>query len=149
LRNATIKCDDEQIIARLFFGQPDDYLVIEQLWEGLEPSRRTVEKLTAHEVHEERLNRQEETTKIMAYQARQVTTPTVNNKDKDKKKKKKKKNDDWKKKIKCFGCGKKRHIARDCSHKKNDDQDGGNKKADAYCSCTRTSRRTAGSLIRE
>jgi len=87
---------------------------------------------TKLKVYEERLNRREETTETTAYQARQVTASTTNNKDEDKKKKKKKKN--WKKKAKCFGCGKKGHIARDCSHKKDDDQDDGNKKADAYCS---------------
>jgi len=35
--------------------------------------------------------------------------------------------------VKCFGCGKKGHIARDCSHKKDVGQDGGNKKEEAYC----------------
>jgi len=136
LRNASVRCDDERVIARIFFGLfSDDHLVIEQLLKGLEPSSRTVKKLTAKfKVHEERLNRREETTETTAYQARQVTAPTTNNKDEDKKKKKKKKSDDWKKKAKCFGCGKKGHIARDCSHKKGDDQDDGNKKADAYCS---------------
>jgi len=116
------------------FGLPDDYLVIEQLWDGLEPSRRIIETLTTKlNAHEERLNRREKTMETMAYQTRQVTAPTTNN-NSDDKKKKKKKNDDWKKKVKCFGCGKKGHIARDYSHKKDDDQDGGNKKADAYCS---------------
>jgi len=108
--------------------------VIEELWEGFEPSSRTVEKLTGKlKVHEERLNRREETTETTAYQARQVTAPKTNDKDDDKKKRKKK-NDDWKKKAKCFGCGKKGHFARDCSHKKDDDQDDGNKKAGALCS---------------
>jgi len=47
--------------------------------------------------------------------------------------KKKKKNGDWTKKVKCFGCGKKGHIARDC-HKKDGDQDGGRRKKEAYYS---------------
>jgi len=135
LRNASINCDDEQVISRIFYGLSDDYLVIEEIWESLEPSSRTIDKLTAKlKVHEERLNRQEETTETTAFQARQVRAPKTNNKDDDKKKKKKKKNDDWQKKAKCFECGKKGHIARDCSHKKNDDQDDGNKKASALCS---------------
>jgi len=56
------------IISRVFYGLPDDYFVIEELWEGLEPSSRTIEKLTAKlKVHEERLNRREETTETTAY----------------------------------------------------------------------------------
>jgi len=68
LRNASVKCDDDQVIARIFFGLLDDYLVIEQLWEGLEPSRRTIETLIAKlNAHEERLNRREETIETTAY----------------------------------------------------------------------------------
>jgi len=134
LRNASVSCDNEQVISRIFYGLSDDYLVIEEIWESLEPSSRTIEKLTAKlKVHEKRLNRQEETTETTAHQGRQVKAPKTNNKDEDKKKKKKKKNDDWKKKAKCLECGKKRHIARDCS-KEDDDQEDGNKKADAFCS---------------
>jgi len=71
LRNVSVRCDDEQLIARIFFGLPDDYLVIEQLREDLEPSNRTVEKLIAKlKVHKERFNQREESTEITTYQAR-------------------------------------------------------------------------------
>jgi len=111
LRNASATCSDEQVIARIFFGLPDDYLIIEQLWEVLEPSRQTIATLTARlNAHEEKLDRR------AAYRAQQVTAPMATNNGDDKKKKKKK-NGDWERKVKCFGCGKKGHIARDC-HKK-------------------------------
>jgi len=133
LRNASVKCDKEQVITRIFYVLLDDYLAVEQHWEGLESSRRIIAILMAKlNAHEERLNRRTATTETTAYKT-QVTAPATNNNG-DKKKKKKKKNDDWKKKVKCFGCRKKGHIACDCSHKKDDGQDGGNKKDEAYCS---------------
>jgi len=82
--------------------------------------------------YEETLNWRAATTEIMAYKAQQVIALTTNNNGDDKKKKKK--NSDWKKKVKCFGCGKNGHIARDCSHKKDGGQDGGRKKEEAFCS---------------
>jgi len=96
LCNVSVKCDDDQVIVRILFNLPI-YLVIEQLWEALEPSRRTIVTLKPKfNVHEERLNRRAEMTETTAYKARQVTAPTTKNNDDDKKKKKKK-NDDWKK----------------------------------------------------
>jgi len=70
LRNASVKCDGDQVIERIFFGPSVDHLVIEQKWKGLEPSRQTIETLTAKlNAHEERLNRREETTETL-YQIR-------------------------------------------------------------------------------
>jgi len=94
--------------------------------------------------HEEKLNRREATIETAAYRAQQVTAPTTkNNSDK------KKKNGDWKKKVKCFGCGKKGHIARDCNHKKDGGQDSSRKKEVAFCMRMQMLWRTARSLIRQ
>jgi len=58
LRNASVKCDEELVIARIFYALPDDYLAVEQHWEGLESSKRTIATLTAKfNAHEERLKR--------------------------------------------------------------------------------------------
>jgi len=81
--------------------------------------------------NEKKLNRRATTTETTAYKSQQVTALTTNNKDGDDKKKKK--NGNWKKKVKCFGCGKKEHIARDY-HKKDDGQDGGKNKEEAFYS---------------
>jgi len=83
--------------------------------------------------YEERLNRRAATTETTAYNVQQDTTSTTNNNGDDKKKKKKK-NGDLKKKVQCFEYGKKGYTTRDYSHKKDDGQDGGNNKKEAYYS---------------
>jgi len=65
LRNASVKCDEELVISRIFYVLSDDYLIVEQLWGAVKSSRRTIETLTAQlNAHEERLNRRTETTAL-------------------------------------------------------------------------------------